>query len=49
MSGTMTQTKETQELPNVSANLEQLDVLDQLLKTRGSAVPNCFNRTVAKN
>lgn len=32
MSGTMTQTKETQELPNVSANLEQLDVLDQLLK-----------------
>ncbi|WP_246040301.1 MULTISPECIES: DUF1641 domain-containing protein [Bacillaceae] len=28
----MTQTKETQELPNVSANLEQLDVLDQLLK-----------------
>lgn len=32
MSGTMTQTKERQELSNVSANLEQLDVLDQLLK-----------------
>lgn len=29
---TMTQTKEEQELPNILANLEQLDVLDQLLK-----------------
>jgi uncharacterized protein YjgD (DUF1641 family) len=32
MQGTMTQTKAEQELPNLAASLEQLDVLDQLLK-----------------
>lgn len=32
MQGTMTRTTAEQEVPNVSANLEQLEVLDQLLK-----------------
>ncbi|MGM0878083.1 MAG: DUF1641 domain-containing protein [Bacillota bacterium] len=32
MLGTITETKPGQELPNLSTNLQQLDVLDQLLK-----------------